>query len=220
MRFVDQALDNCISGYPCISSPRWSTDLALMDSGAEQANQRWAHPLHRFRLPEAIRDMADFNVVRDHWLVMRGPLHIWPWRDPLDFASVPLTAPLLTPAISSSDEPLGTGDGLTRRFPIYRTYAVGAQTYRRRIELPVTASVVVAGLDPMMAPVVLPDFTVSRPGGEVIFDTPVDADVTLTCGFLFDVPVRFESDDAFEGIVQSFNLGGHSDLTFIETRVC
>src|SRR5512145_2109895 len=115
-RFVDVYLDPCVPGYPVLAAPRWSTDIAMADSGAEQANQRWAHPLTRYSLPEAVRTMKVFNAVRNHWLVMRGPAHTWPFRDPLDFASVELTAPNTVPEVSPFDQPLGLGDGFTRTF--------------------------------------------------------------------------------------------------------
>lgn len=221
MRFVDQYLPRNVPGYPCFSSPRFSTDLTVVDSGAESANARWENPLHKFTLPEAVRDMETFNAVRNHWMVMRGPFQLWPWRDPLDFASVELQRPNEQPPITDNDEALGVGDGLTTQFQLYRTYRAGSHSVRRKIELPIVSSVVVGFIPPSDDPgYVLPAWTVTRPGGLVVFAAPVAADVTLSAGFLFDVCVRFESDDSFDGIVKSFGVAGFSDLTLIETRVC
>lgn len=220
MRFVDEYLPDCVPGYPAVSSPRWSTDLSQVDSGSERANQRWAHPLHRFTIPEAVRDMSIFNAVRDQWLVMRGPFHTWPWRDPLDFASVELLRPTAVPTISNLDQPLGVGDGVERNFQLMKRYAVGAQTYSRLIQVPIVSSVIVKATLAGDPGYVTPTFSVGRPGGVVTFDTAPAANAVLTAGFLFDVPVRFESDDAFDGVVRTYGLGGFSDLTFIETRNC
>lgn len=220
-RFVDQYLPKCVAGYPCNSSPRWSTALVMVDSGAESANQRWENPLNRFTLPNAVRDMSTFNEVRNHWLAMRGPYHLWPWRDPLDFASVALAKPNVEPTISDTDEQLGVGDGMTTEFQIYRTYKVGAQQYRRKIELPILSSVKIGYVPPSDAPSeTLPAYTVTRPGGVVVFADPPPIDMVLTCGFLFDVCVRFESDESFDGVLRDLHVAGYSDLTFIETRVC
>src|SRR5690554_6598753 len=130
-RFVDEYPPSGFRGFPCISSPRWSTSIVAVDSGAEQANQRWEHPLHRFTLPEAVRDHATFEAVRDHWLVMRGPAPTWPFRDPLDFASRALPAANVAPTVTSTDQTLGTGDGATRKFQLVKTYTRGSHSYTR-----------------------------------------------------------------------------------------
>lgn len=193
----------------------------MVDSGAEVANQRWANPLHRFTLPDAVRNISIFHAVRNHWLAMRGPFHVWPFRDPLDFASVALAEPNVAPSISDQDEELGVGDGFETAFQIYRTYAVGAQSYRRKIELPIISSVVIGHTPPSDAlSFSLPDYTVSRPGGVVTFAEAIPEGVVLTIGYLFDVCVRFESDDSFDGILRSRGVTGYADLTFIETRAC
>ena len=64
------------------------------------------------------------------------------------------------------------------------------------------------------------DYSVSRPGGEVTFDTPPPNGDPVTAGYLFDCEVRFESDDAFEGILRDFQIGGFADITLIEVRPC
>lgn len=220
-RFIDEYLPSCVAGYPCISSPRWNTSLVSVDSGAESANQRWAHPLHKFTLPNAVRKTETVYAVRSHWLVMRGPYHTWPWRDPLDFASVQLTKPNVEPSISDQDESLGVGDDIETEFQIYRTYRVGSQTYRRKIELPILSSVKIGYVPPSDQPSeTLPPYTVTRPGGKVVFSYPPPQDMILTIGYLFDTCVRFESDESFDGVLQSLHVAGYSDLTFIETRAC
>lgn len=220
-RFVDEYLHDCVPGYPVLASPRWSTSIVAVDSGAEQANQRWAHPLHRYTLPEAVRTMTVFNAIRDHWLVMRGPAHTWPFRDPLDFASVPLLAPNTPPVVTPWDQPLGIGDGVTRTFQMQKEYVRGSQVYTRDITLPVVSSLRI-GRDSTSSPPqeYLSGFAVNRQTGEITFDVaPTDATV-LTWGGYFDVLVRFESDDSFDGIVKTFGIGGFADITLIETRSC
>lgn len=221
-RFVDVYLPDCVPGYPCLSSPRWSTELVRVDSGAEQVNQRWSHPLYRFTLPEAVRDMDVYEAIRDQWLAMRGPVHTWPWKDPLDFASVALAKPNVAPAVTMLDQTIGTGDGITRTFQLTKAYTRGANTYTRTISLPVLSSVLVSINGALAGSAVSPDtpYTVSRPGGVVTFTTAPANGAVIRAGFLFDVEVRFESDESFDGIVQTFGLGGFADLTFMEVRNC
>lgn len=219
-RFIDEYAPPEMPGFPCLSSPRWSTAITQVDSGAEQANQRWAHPLYRYTLPEAVRDHTVFEAVRDHWLAMRGPAYTWPFRDPLDFASAALTAPNLVPTISSTDQVIGTGDGKATEFQLVKQYARGSQIYSRRIHLPIVSSVLVS-LNGVPQPIGSPPaWIVSRPDGVITFAEAPAFGAVIRAGFLFDVEVRFESDDAFDGIVRSYQVSGFADLTLVEVRPC
>lgn len=215
-RFIDEYAPDDMPTWPCASMPKWSTQISQVDSGAEQANQRWAHPLYRFTMPEVIREQVTFEAVRDQWLAMRGPAFTWPWQDPMDFASVALDAPTVVPVLTRFDQIIGTGDGVTRTFQLKKTYVRGSQTYVRDIHLPVLSTVLigVAGMDPGAV------WSVSRPGGEVTFNAAPTPGQSITAGYLYDVEVRFESDDAFEGIVQSYAVSGYASLTLVEVRPC
>ena len=213
-RFVDVYAPSAMPGFPCFSSPRFSTRIVATDSGAEQANRRWQHPLRTFKLPEAVRSHAIFEAVKDHWHAMGGPAQTWPFRDPLDFASCPLAVANLVPIVSRMDQALGTGNGSATQFELKKRYASGAQTYDRDILLPI-ASTVVVGINGAASGI---SFSVSRPGGVVTFTSPPSNGAVLTAGFLFDCEVRFESDTAFDGVVRSFQVSGFADLTLLETR--
>lgn len=220
-RFVDEYAPDDMPSWPCASNPRFNTQITQVDSGDEQANQRWEHPLYKFTMPEVIREQDTFEAVRDQWLAMRGPAHTWPWQDPLDFASVPLDAPTIEPVISMLDQVIGTGDGITQTFQLTKTYQRGTQTYVRNVRLPVVSSVLVSisGVDPatLSPPIAV---SVSRPGGIVTFDIAPAPGQIVRAGYLFDVEVRFESDEAFEGIVQSYAVAGYASLTLVEVRGC
>lgn len=220
-RFIDVYLDKCVPGYPCMSSPRWSTSIAHSDSGAEQVNQRWENPLFRFTLPEAIRGHSVYEAVRDHWLIMRGPAFTFPFRDPLDFASVALERPNQVPAITWLDQTIGTGDGVTTIFQLTKTYNRGGQTYTRTIVHPVVITVVVSinGGDPgALMPAIT--WTVDRLTGQIEFSSPPAPGHVIRAGFLFDVEVRFESDESFDGVLKDYGVSGFADLTLIEVRPC
>jgi uncharacterized protein (TIGR02217 family) len=221
-RFQDVYTPPEMPGWPCTSTPRTSTLIVEVDSGDEQVNRRWQHPLRRFTMPEAVRDMNIFEAVRDHFLVMGGPAHTWPFRDPLDFASRALAQPNVPPAVGFSDQVIGNGNGATTNFQLIKTYKSGAFSYARTITLPVIASVVVSIDDKPLAAHVPPlTFTVTRPGGVITFagGAPHPGGV-IKAGFLFDCEVRFESDDALEAIAQAIGLGGYADLTLVEVRHC
>lgn len=227
--FRDIALPSGFKGYPTSGAPRWSTTIIYQSSGHTQRNQNWQHPLQKYTMADAVRDQATYEAVKRHWYAMRGPLYSFPFRDPLDFASQDLDAPDVAPTITGLDQALGVADGLTREFQLVKTYdAVGVdeEVYTRTIELPVLSSVVVLlnGLDPGTSAPTLPGgpytYEVTRPGGKVVFDHDLTAAVVVTAGFLFEVPARFESDDAFEGIVRNFRVSGFASVTLVEERLC
>lgn len=226
-RFIDAYLDPCVPGYPCLSSPRWSTSIVQVDSGREQANQRWAHPLYRFELPEAVRTHAIYEAVRDHWLVMRGPLFTFPFRDPLDFASCPLVFPNTVPTVTDMDQVLGTGDGVSMSFFLKKDYVIGLQKYTREIYHPIVNTVVLSvngvtasAYENPAAPGTYMTFSVDRLTGEITTSFPPQPGHVVRAGFLFDVEVRFESDDAFDGVLRTLNVSGFADLTLVEVRPC
>lgn len=220
-RFLDVYLDRCVPGYPCMSSPRWSTSITHSDSGAEQANQRWEHPLSRYTLPQAFRDHNVYEAVRDHWLITRGPLRSFPFRDPLDFASVALTRPNVVPGITLTDQVIGTGDGITVAFQLQKTYTRGGQSYTRTVVHPVVSTVKVSinNADPLTGGSPNP-WTVDRLTGVVTFTTPPAPGAVVRAGYLYDVEVRFESDESFDGLLQDYGVSGFADLVLIEIRPC
>lgn len=220
MSFIDEYMPEEVPGYPCVSAPRTNTSIQVTAGGNERRNQNWEHPLHRYILPEAIgREWPVVESLKKHWLVMAGPFHSFPWRDPLDFSSGDLLAPNpeVDPVPTMADQTIGTGDGFTDTFRIVKTYSVGAQTYDRTIHLPILSTVLVA-VDGVLVDEA--DYTVSRPGGEIQFDTPPADTLDITAGFLFDVEVRFETDDALESILRTWQIGGFADLTLVEVRPC
>jgi uncharacterized protein (TIGR02217 family) len=114
--FIDVYLPARIRAYPWTSSPRWSTTITQVSSAAEHRNQNWLNPLHSFKASQAVRCHEELEDLLEHWMVMKGPLFTFPLRDPLDFASRRLVKANLPPAIASTDQLLGIGDGVTGSF--------------------------------------------------------------------------------------------------------
>lgn len=220
MPFLDVYLPDAVPGYPCASAPRFKTTIQVNAGGTERRNQEWEHPLHRFVLPEAIARNTDvINDLKKHWLVTAGPFYSFAWSDPLDKATIDHVPnePDAEIDITRTDQVLGTGDGFTDSFQLAKVYSRGGNTYERTIHLPVLSTLLISDNGSLVSS---SDYTVSRPGGIVTFDTPPANGHALKWGGLFDVEVRFESDDQLETLVRTWQTGGFADLTLIEVRPC
>lgn len=222
MRFVDEPLPESIPGNGAVSTPMFNNTLVESGSGDEDANENWSNARHRFRLPKGIRSLDAYNDLLAHWYIMRGTARLFPFRDPMDFASVPVDCENVVPQVTWSDQQIGVGDGVTQNFQLIRTYTVGSETYERIIELPEVSTVLVSmnNADPatfLGGPYVV---TVTRQGGNVRIQPAPPAGVVIRAGYLFDVPVRYEQDDTLDGINEAFRLHGFADLTLVERRLC
>jgi len=220
--FIDEYLPAAIQGMPCRSSPRFSTRIVLSKSGDEGRNQSWKSPLRRFVLPEAVGDQEALEAALDFWLIMGGPFHTWPFRDPFDFASVALEEPNVPPSTSGLDQALGAADGTTWQYQLVKRRQVGAQTYDRPIYLPVlsTIHVLMDGVAPAAASGGPYTVSISRPGGVVSFSPVPQAGLTLTWGGLYDTEVRWEADTSFDAIIHSLDTIGAAEIDLVEVRRC
>jgi uncharacterized protein (TIGR02217 family) len=217
--FIDLPLDPRVPGWPCYSAPAFSTKITQTAAGDEKRNRNWRHPLRTFKLPGVVRDHEVLEAVQDHWLIAGGPEMTFPFRDPMDFASIGLECPNEVPDWTGLDQALGTGDGFVADFQLEKTYTRGAYSYTRPIFLPVDGdlTILVNGADPASLGYT---FDVSRPGGVVTFTPALQNGHVATWGGLFDVIVRYMGDDAFAAIVQSMGVSGVADLDLKECRSC
>jgi uncharacterized protein (TIGR02217 family) len=164
--------------------PERLTDVTRLRSGEEARNERWTASRRRWELggvamkSDAAHELIAFFEAR------RGRLHGFRFRDPVDWKSC---APSASPA--ASDQPLGTGDGARRMFPLVKRYVSGDGVSERIIAKPVAESVLVA-VDGGATTA----FEVDVATGVVTFDVAPANGAVLTAGFQFDVPARFDAD--------------------------
>lgn len=216
-RFIDEYLPPCIPGYPCTSAPVFGNKIARVASGAENVRQIWQSPLHNYALPVAARQHEIVEALRHMWMVTAGNARTWPFRDPMDFASRDLIFPNQAPAITMLDQQIGVGDGFEAEFQLIKTYTFGIETYVRTIHLPILDTLVVANNGVLVNPT---DYSVSRPGGIIIFDTPPLLGEIITAGYLFDVEVRFADNDTFASVMRAYTVSGFENLNLVEVRPC
>lgn len=180
--------------------PERRTDIVTLGSNREERNARWARSRRRYDAGYGVKSLVALAIVTAFFEERRGMLYGFRWRDRADFKSC---APNMTPG--PTDQTIGTGDGATAAFQLSKTYGAQFAPYVRPIVKPVDGSVrvAVAGVEKAAGA----DFTVDATTGLATFAAssvpPVGA--TVTAGFLFDTPVRFDTDyleldhTAFEG---------------------
>jgi len=191
--------------------PERRTDVVTLGSGREERNARWVHSRRRYDAGYGVKTLEALAAVVAFFEERRGRLHGFRWRDRLDHSSA-------TPgvAITPLDQVIGSGDGATAAFQLVKTYGGAYAPYARPIAKPV-------------APV-----RVAVDGGEVAEGTAFTCDITtglvtflagyipavgaaVTAGFLFDVPVRFDTD-YLEVDLAAFAAGAIPKIPLVEIK--
>lgn len=188
--------------------PERRTDVVTLRSGAEERNAVWADGRRKYQAGYGVKSFAQLEAVRDFFEAQRGRLYGFRWRDRFDYRSC---ASPNQP--SPFDVPIGTGDGRTAAFQLVKVYGAGLPTpYTRTIAKPAPGSVLV-GVGGAAAGGWSCDVTT----GLVTFGVPPAAGAAVTAGFLFDVPVRFDTD-YLEADLAFFEAGQIPNIPILEIR--
>jgi uncharacterized protein (TIGR02217 family) len=193
--------------------PERRTDVVALASGHEERNSRWAHSRRRYNAGYGIRTLDEIHEVVGFFEERRGRLHGFRWKDHADYKSGPPQS-----AVDPADQEIGTGDGTTASFQLIKSYGDGGSAYVRPITKPVAGTVRVAVDGAEKSDGV--DFTVDLQTGIVTFQTSAipGAAQTVTAGFEFDVPVRFDSDLLTINL-DAFAAGQIPDIALVEVRL-
>jgi uncharacterized protein (TIGR02217 family) len=193
--------------------PERRTDVVALGSGAEERNARWKHSRRRYDAGYGVKTYDALSDVVAFFEERRGRLYGFRWRDRLDHASAAPDA-----GVAPSDQLIGTGDGTTAAFQLVKTYGSVYSPYQRPIAKPVSGSVRVAVDSAEQTEG--NDFSVDTTTGIVTFlagHIPASG-TTITAGFLFDVPVRFDTD-YLEVDLSAFAAGAIPKIPLVEIRV-
>ncbi len=212
MVFHEVRFPTAISRGATVISQR-RTEIVVLGSGREERNARWADSRRRFNAGWGIKSLNDLYTVISFFEERRGRLYGFRWKDPSDYQSAPPQN-----AITATDQLLGTGDGVKADFQLVKTYGTGSTAYLRTINKPEAGSVSVAVDGVVKAEGT--DFSVDTTTGVVSFlpGAIPGAGQTVTAGFKFDVPVRFDTDQ-LEINLSHFEAGEIPDIPVIEIRI-
>jgi uncharacterized protein (TIGR02217 family) len=180
--------------------PERKTEVVTLASGAEARNALWAGSRRRWDVGSAVTRLDSLQAVVAFFEARGGRLSGFRFRDALDDRSC---APGGT--VSAVDQVIGTGDGVTAAFQLVKAYG----TYARRILKPVAGSVLVA-VDG--APV---SAGVDETTGIVTLASAPAEGASITAGYRFDCPVRFDTD-RLDVNLEAFGAGRVLSIPLIE----
>lgn len=165
----------------------YSTDITVGKSGHEVRNANWQDPLYEYNAASGIKSRADVATLAAFFQTVRGRETAFLLQD-LDDYQIPHSG--------STPQSIGTGNGVTTTFQIYKRYtnALG-NAYDRIITKPSATTSHLAVYVNGVLKTHTTHYTYSTSTGIITFVTapPNTHVVTITLS-LFYVPVRFMSD--------------------------
>lgn len=169
--FVNEVFPYDIS-YNSIGATRFQTDVVVVDSGEDQRSGRWDQPLMEYNIAYGVRTMEQLHGLIAFFRAVRGRLYGFLYDDHVDDTSTlaVITETRRAPAISPTDQLLGTGDMKTKIFQLVKYYntPTGAYSHVRTIQKPKPGSVLIALDGTQVA-----NFTVDTDTGLVTFTSRV-----------------------------------------------
>ena len=193
--------------------PQRRTEIITLGSGHEQRNARWQNSRRRYDAGYGVKNLDDLYAIIAFFEERRGSLYGFRFRDPLDWKSC---SPQQTPAMD--DQTIATGDGVTTSFSLVKTYGSSSAAYTRSIIKPVTDTVLIA-VDGVLQSEST-GYTIDHDTGVIDFQpgfVPASG-ATITAGYEFDVPVRFDTDQLTINLA-AFEAGDIPSIPLIEIKV-
>lgn len=187
--------------------PSRRTDIVTLVSGHEERNSPWAGSRRSYNAGYGVKSLADIEQVICFFEARQGRLYAFRFRDPFDHKSCGAGD-----APRDDNQLIGTGDGETAVFQLAKTYASGGAASVRLIRKPVAGAVSVA-VDG--APV---SFTLDETTGVVTLAAAPAEGAIVTAGFVFDTPVRFDTDSLRINLA-AFRAGDIPSIPLIEVLV-
>jgi uncharacterized protein (TIGR02217 family) len=207
--FLDESFPLPVA-FGARGGPERRTEVVQLASGQEARNARWADSRRRYDAGSGVRSLMDLRAVAGLFERARGRLYGFRFRDPFDSSTA-----LAGGAPGAGDSLLGLGDGQRTRFLLVKTYGAGILSYARSITLPVAGSLRVSAGGVELAAT---DFAFDAGSGEVVLGVAPAQDAEVRAGFLFDVPVRFDTD-TLDFSLTHFEAGEAPAIPLVEIRL-
>ncbi|WP_375227424.1 phage distal tail protein, Rcc01695 family [Roseobacter sp. S98] len=197
--------------FGSVGGPERRTDVVTISNGFEERNAPWAHSRRRYDAGVGMRSLDDVETMIAFFEARFGQLYAFRWKDWSDYRSRKPSED-----ITAADQQIGTGDGAVTAFSLTKTYQSGAHSYVRPITKPVAGTVRVAVDGTELAEG--SEYTVDTTSGVITFVAAPASGATVTAGFEFDVPVRFDTDSILTSVA-SFQAGEVPNVPIVEVRI-
>ena len=171
-------LEQC-AAFGWSGGPVFNTRIAALKSGAESRNADWIDVRHKFTAPYTSRGKDVYLALKRQFLVCRGMLGAFRFRDELDY--------------QATDEIFGAGDGVEDTFQLKKISEADGVQYERLIHALAVAPTVPFTVT--VDGVATTAFSVNIRTGQLRFDSPPADGAVLRWSGEFDIWVRFASDD-------------------------
>lgn len=191
--------------------PERRTEIVTLANGFEERNTPWSQSRRRYDAGVGMRSLDDIEQLIGFFEARQGQMYGFRWKDWSDFKSC---AP--SQDVKFDDQVIGSGDGATTAFQLVKNYRSGSQSYGRVISKPVIGAVR-AGVDGVALSEGV-HYEIDTVQGLVIFTDAPETGASVTAGFEFDVPVRFDTD-RIQTSVASFQAGDIPSVPVVELRV-
>lgn len=197
--------------FGSVGGPERRTEIVALANGFEERNTPWAQSRRRYDAGVSMRSLDDVAELIAFFEARQGQLHGFRWKDWSDCKSC-----LPSRGVAFDDQVIAVGNDVTYAFQLTKSYLSGAERVVRVITKPVAGTVRV-GLqgDEMVEGI---HYQVDTATGRITFATAPALGETVTAGFEFDVPVRFDTE-AIRVSVASFQAGDVPQVPVIEVRI-
>ena len=198
--------------YGAVGGPMFNTTVFELSSGSEKRNINWSLVRAKYDVSYGIKTQEQMDAVREFFYARRGMAYGFRFRDWGDY--------------QLERQEIGTTDGATQTFQIYKRYTSNSVNYDRNITKIVsdsdvvdyTLSVWVNG-NPITEGAGAGNFSINRNTGIItlgssLYTVSGDA-IEVQCEF--DVPVRFGTDHLAVSI-DNFSSQSWNNIPIIEIR--
>lgn len=132
--------------FDSVGTTRFATEVVQVDSGHDQRNARWDEPLLEFDISYGVRTMDHLHDLLRFFRRMRGRTFSFLYKDYWDFTSSFANGKdaRVPDAITSTDQVIGTGDGVLTSFQLTKEYGEGSDFATRVITKPKGGTTLIA----------------------------------------------------------------------------
>lgn len=206
MAFIETRLSDEVE-RGALGGPGFRTGVNTLSSGFEQRNQNWQVARGRWDIGYGVQSKSDLSAVIDFFYARRGRLDGFRFKDWTDF--------------ELARQNIGTTDGTTATFQIFKRYSNGGQNYDRDLKKIVTGTESVWVNSVQIAEGAgAGQYQLDDNTGIVTLGATLAAQTGTAVEALceFDVPVRFDTDQ-LDINAAIFDAGSIPQIPIIEVRI-